>query len=351
MGYTSKYKGAEIDALLEQGVLILSSENKLETLGLPKGSVVSIVNGMVDFEKLYQPTIEDFNSEGAFYIKNPSKFSSIKNLKNLKIDQELLKLKLNSLSLNTGASMFFYDISSPIEHKVSLAVLLARVMEGGTEMAVCQIQCTDDNYLGGGDYGESTEMIATKQGDTWVFNTDITNVMERLTRQDYEFVYGGCVDPLTGEQNNALSIYFDWLQFPSDSNAVINLNNGWEALALENAMENLPSMSVLNRSMPDSPFVVGANDTKGYQIFPNKRYVINRLYDSTCGKADISLIRSGANEDVFIVELRGVLNVTFPSNLLWKDGKTLSALDATKVYVVTIKNGLASYEEFYAFIE
>lgn len=73
MGYTSKYKGAEIDALLDKvtqggtggGVPIVSSEEELEALNLPIGSEVSVANNSikrVGFSELYQPTVDDVNA-------------------------------------------------------------------------------------------------------------------------------------------------------------------------------------------------------------------------------------------------------------------------------------------------
>lgn len=79
MGYTSKYKGAEIDALLDKvkkggnggGVPIVSSETELDALNLPIGSIASVASDVdtVDVVSLYQPSTEDFSAESLPYDK------------------------------------------------------------------------------------------------------------------------------------------------------------------------------------------------------------------------------------------------------------------------------------------
>lgn len=77
MGYTSKYKGAEIDALLDKvealpeggnggGVPIVSSEEERDALNLPVGSLVSVVKeeSVTSIRYLYQPIESDFSEAG-----------------------------------------------------------------------------------------------------------------------------------------------------------------------------------------------------------------------------------------------------------------------------------------------
>lgn len=354
MEYKSKFKAQEIDVLLDKvkqggnggGVPIVSSEEERDALNLPIGSLVSVVKTSVDFAKLYQPTDEDFNSEGLLYIKNPEKFSRIKNLRDFSIEKELLKSTLESLPLNTGSLMSFYDISSGVDEKMKLSFVLIRAIEEGGEVLACYVQCTDDNYLGGGDYGESSAFIAMKQGDEWAFDNDLTEVLERMTRSDYEFVYGGCTDYLTGLANNELSNQFNWLKIPYSPKAFLLSNEGWKAISFESEVANLPSMPILNLSTNDAPIAATETSTKAFYVFPNRRYIIARPHEGSRGRTNISLIKSECCEDVFVIELRGLVEVTFPSELKWENGESLSTLDSAKVYVVTIKNDLASFEEY-----
>ena len=90
MGYTSKYKGAEIDALLDKvnqggnggGVPIVSSETELNA-NAPAGSlsVVAFQGGAQElrFRDLYQPDASIMGSDGS--IANPEILSSVSSLK------------------------------------------------------------------------------------------------------------------------------------------------------------------------------------------------------------------------------------------------------------------------------
>lgn len=333
------------------GVQIVDSIDELKNSNVPNGSIVSLAkNDYVDFSKLRIPVEDDFNLEDSnelFIIKNINNFSNVENINLLEIDTDLLNSTIEKMSTGSAFGMLFYDVTSPIKHPITISIVITKILpedvgNGVLVDAGLAIIITGDEYWAGGDYTYADfAIIRTVEGTLITTPGNMQDVWDVLEKRipKYDFVFGGYINGIGGNRiQEDLSSYFECVKIPKSNNVVYQMmNNKIKELSFKEDLL-IPTLTYI----PPQDGKI-----KGYRIYPNIKYIIDRKADVAAGTAYIEFIEDTLNTNVYTIELRNMYEIRFSKDLMWKDGNALSMLDINKIYIVTIKNNLASYEEYY----
>lgn len=339
------------------GVQIVDSIDKLNNLNVPNGSIVSLVKkDYINLTTLYQPALEDFNSsssEEIFLIKEIEKFSKVENIESLIIDEELLKSAILGLPDNSAYSLNFYDVNSSPQHPISIQIMFGKVLEDDIEQGICMIKGTADSYWGGGDYAYTEQMYGILRNDEFIINNEaIQNVFDFIRQYipRFDFVFGGVQDAFEASLVDNVSL-FNFVKIPKSENAIYQIvekNTTREVCFKEYAFHSL-SFPIIKWFTPQaSSNASGKTKIKGCCIYPNEYNIITSRGELYAGILHVNTLGVLDYADVFTIELRGLSGIQFEKDVIWKDGIKLSTLDPSKIYVLSIRNGLVSYSEYYS---
>lgn len=144
---------------------------------------------------------------------------------------------------------------------------------------------------------------------------------------------------------------FNFIKIPKSENAIYQITT-------KNIIKEVcfKEYAFFNSSFPIiewfTPLVTTTNNgetkIKGCCIYPNEYNIITSRGESYAGTLHVNTLDVSDYAGVFTLELRGLSGIQFEKDVIWKDGIKLSTLDPSKIYVLSIRNGLVSYNEYYS---
>lgn len=346
MGYTSKFKGSEIDALLEQvqkggtgsgsGVPIVDSVDKLDT-DAPVGSlaVVTTQGSMQElrFRDLYQPTADIMDTDTGG-IATPELLSSVPEVKIMAPEGSIngvntsVYLVLRTLSTqNQNIIVLFVSCSSGVVNSVGADIIM-------------------------GDFNRLT-LITYTNGVATISQEAIDTLNSTLTTDDW--CYFGSPESgfvYTEEQLNTLDVFFTVLSGIPSTADIFKKTDKWEGAfaGYSKEINNLKNtVQGLDASKAD---IVQIKDLGSYtsSLRPNE---YNRKTNNSTGTLYFTL-DSPSDTTAYCEYILEINCVSAPSEIVFRneDGTTASivwangvppALTSGMTWVISISGGLGVY--------
>lgn len=346
MGFKSKYKGSEIENLLDKmsesvsggGISIVDSADKLDQ-NAPIGSVAVVAKkGQItttSFRNLYQPTADDLDQDTGM-LTRPELLSRVTEL-DINFPNEAIQMPSEAIAV--------YFI--PRDFSINNLAMAAIMIGANADATVGQIMAISQTDKGYGQYA----LCEYVEGVPQINQDGIDGFLAVLSDPDVEWCYFGNPETLsiTEDEFNVIDKFFmPTVGFNTVSDLYI-LGDSWTKVdhtAIQRLEEDIRGLEARTNfpveildasanyidiySNTYSKLAIPADRTKSYSIYT---YTYN--VDETI-----------ANE--FILELdctQAVVTISLPSSIKWVN-EDAPVFSVGKKYIISIVGGLGVWGEF-----
>lgn len=344
MGFKSKYKGVEIENLLDKmsegggGITIVDSVDKLDQ-SAPIGSVAVVAKkGQItttSFRNLYQPTADDLDPDLGT-LTRPELLSRVSNL-DISFPNEVIQMPSEAITI----------CLAPRDFSIDNLAMVAIVISATADATVGQIMAMYQSDKGYNQFA----LCGYVEGVPQINQNGVDELLALLSDPDIEWCYFGNPETMviTEDEFNVIDKFFiPTVGFNTISDLYI-LGDSWTKIdhaaiqRLEGDIRSLEartnfSVKVLDAS--DSYISIYSN-TYSKLAIPADRTSSYYIYTST-----YNLDETLAHE--FVLELdctQAVVTISLPSSIKWVN-EDAPIFSVGKKYVISIIGDLGVWGEF-----
>lgn len=316
MGYTSKFKGAEIDARLAKVFQVVDEEANLESLEIEVGGIAGIANKKVttaSLRDLYQPTADDLDMVN-MSIKYPEKLSGV-------------------------TSFEFTTPPEGVTLSQAMAYFVPRTFSGTNQkMVAIMVQSEGIAAMVMTDSYEQIPVMTIANGVATIDQTAVGTLNNVLASDDWCYFGNPEGGEITETQFDVLDLVMKAVSEVETVEVCQKGFAGFSKLAKSDAYTKIKGLESKLDGKKDKPIIAVVN----YNTFgagPGYIYIIH--YSSPMSLKINSFDPPAEEVGEYTFYLYNVSTLTLPSDVLWANG-ILPEMDASKHYelsVVAAKTG------------
>lgn len=316
MGYTSKFKGAEIDAKLAKVFQVVEEEANLESLELEVGEIAGLANKKVttaSLRDLYQPTADDLDNVN-MVIKYPERLSGVTSLE--------FTTPPAGATLSQAMVVFVPRTFSGTNQKM-MAIIVHPEAVGAMVMT---------------DSMQEIQVMTIANGVATIDQTAVDTLNNLLSSDDWCYFGNPEGGEITETQFDALDLVMKAVSEVETVEVLQKGFAGFSRLATSDVYTKIKGLESRLGGKKDKPTIVV--DT--YTYFAASSGYAYIMYKSSPGTLTISKFYPPVEEiGEYTFYLYNVSTLTLPSDVLWANG-VAPEMDASKHYelsVVATKTG------------